>query len=397
LKIVHIEDFFHPDAGYQVNILSKYQARLGHKVYIITSEFKKIPNELKYFFGDDDIYALDDEFIKLYKVKIIRVPLVAYISGRSIYNRKIFKIIDDLKPDILYVHGNDTYIGIRFLLNVNHLKYPIISDNHMATIASKNKLRNIFYYLYRKIISPKIIKYNIKIIKMSDDDYVNKYLGVPYDHTPVIGFGSDLMLFHNDEKNRLTMRHLLKIPKDSFVLIYAGKLDESKGAKFYAEAILKKFYSNKNVVFLIIGNLVGEYGKVVNELVYSSENKIIMLPTQKYSNLAKYYQLADVAVFPKQCSLSFFDVQACGLPVLLENNEINYERVKYGNGLLFKSNDITDLRDKIYTYINMPETEFNKMKNNAISYIKQNYDYENVCQKYMEIIYSVCKKASSKL
>jgi len=392
MRIVHIEDFFHPDAGYQVNILSKYQASLGHEVYVVTSEFQKIPNDLKYFFGNDNIKALDDEFNIKYKVRIIRVALVAYISGRSIYNSKIFRIIDELKPNILYVHGSDTYIGIRYILKASHLKYPIISDNHMARMASKNRFRNIFYYLYRKIVAPNIIKNNIKIIKMSDDDYIYKYLGVPIEQTPVIGFGSDLLLFHPDEKMRIAMRNSLKIPQDSFVIIYAGKLNESKGAKFYAEAILRRFNTSKNIIFLIIGNLVGEYGATLEGLYNSSENKITIKPTQKYTDLAKYYQMADVAVFPKQCSLSFFDVQACGLPVLLETNEINCERVKYGNGVLFKSNDVKDLREKIYACVNMPETELNMMKNSAINYIRQNYDYENVCQKYMEIIDSVCKK-----
>ena len=386
MRIVHIEDFFHPDAGYQVNILSKYQTRLGHEVYVITSEFKKIPTYLKCFFGDENISALDDEFKKKYKVNIIRIPLIAYISGRAIYNGKIFSIIDELKPDILYVHGNDTYIGIRYILKSNHLKYPIISDNHMARMASRNKFRNIFYYLYRNMVTPYIIKNNIKIMRMSDDDYVNKYLGVPIEQSPVIGFGSDLLLFHPDEKMKVAMRGSLSIPQDSFVIIYAGKLDESKGAEFYAKAILEKFNAKKDVRFLIIGNLVGEYGTMLVHLYDSSKNEITIKPTQKYANLAKYYQMADVAVFPKQCSLSFFDVQACGLPVLLEDNEINRERVKYGNGILFRSNDIKDLREKIYEYINMPEKEINTMKDNATRYIKENYDYEDVCQKYMAYI-----------
>lgn len=246
MRIVHIEDFFHPDAGYQVNILSKYQTRLGHEVYVITSEFKKIPTYLKCFFGDENISALDDEFKKKYKVNIIRIPLIAYISGRAIYNGKIFSIIDELKPDILYVHGNDTYIGIRYILKSNHLKYPIISDNHMARMASRNKFRNIFYYLYRNMVTPYIIKNNIKIMRMSDDDYVNKYLGVPIEQSPVIGFGSDLLLFHPDEKMKVAMRGSLSIPQDSFVIIYAGKLDESKGAEFYAKAILEKFNAKKD-------------------------------------------------------------------------------------------------------------------------------------------------------
>jgi hypothetical protein len=40
----------------------------------------------------------------------------------------------------------------------------------------------------------------------------------------------------------------------------------------------------------------------------------------------------------------------------------------------------------------MPEKEINIMKDNATRYIKENYDYEDVCQKYMALIYCACNK-----
>ena len=50
MKIVHVEDFFHPDAGYQINVLPKYLAKFGHEQVIITSEMDKIPDNLTQFF-----------------------------------------------------------------------------------------------------------------------------------------------------------------------------------------------------------------------------------------------------------------------------------------------------------------------------------------------------------
>ena len=85
MNIVHIEDFFHPDAGYQVNILSKYQSRIGNDVTIVTSKPDKLPDTLKRFFDFTNIEEIDREFYDSYKVKVIRVDLRAYISGRSIY------------------------------------------------------------------------------------------------------------------------------------------------------------------------------------------------------------------------------------------------------------------------------------------------------------------------
>ena len=56
MKIVHVEDFIHPEAGYQVNLLSRLQQLDGHQVTIVTAELEKIPSFLTSFFGKEDIH-----------------------------------------------------------------------------------------------------------------------------------------------------------------------------------------------------------------------------------------------------------------------------------------------------------------------------------------------------
>ena len=50
MKIVHVEDVFHPDTGYQLNLLSKYMVAAGNDVTIITAETDKLPKEFMFFF-----------------------------------------------------------------------------------------------------------------------------------------------------------------------------------------------------------------------------------------------------------------------------------------------------------------------------------------------------------
>ena len=119
-------------------------AAQGHEVYIVTSELDKIPDSLASFFGKADIQQRDKEFYENTGVRIIRIPLFAYISGRAIFKSSIFKCVDDLAPDVLYVHGNDSYIGIRYTLKLGKLKYPVIFDNHMLDMASTNKFNKLF-------------------------------------------------------------------------------------------------------------------------------------------------------------------------------------------------------------------------------------------------------------
>ena len=396
MKIVHIEDFFHPDAGYQVNILAKYFAKKGHDVVVVTAEMDKIPDELTSFFGKNNIKEKDKEYEKKYNVQIIRVPVKRYVSGRVIYDKSINKIVNNLVPDILYVHGNDTFIGIMYTLRVKKLQYPILTDSHMLAMASKNKFSKIFRWIYKAIVAPKIRKYEIPVIRTQNDNYVEKCLLIPLSQSPWISYGSDMMLFHQDYQKKKEFRTQNGISMDDFVVVFAGKLIESKGAMLLASAFKDLFDTNKTVVLIAVGNTSGQYGQEVEETFSCSENRILRFPTQKYQDLAIYYQASDLAVFAKQCSLSFYDVQACGLPVVSENNNINAERCSHGNGACFKEGSIDDFRKKISFFINMPKEQFNNYSQNSINYIKGEYDYDKKADEYLNIIYETYSKWEEK-
>ena len=50
MRILHIEDYFFPTAGYQINLLSKYMSMKGHEVHILASKpTKKIMNQKRFF------------------------------------------------------------------------------------------------------------------------------------------------------------------------------------------------------------------------------------------------------------------------------------------------------------------------------------------------------------
>ena len=386
MKIVNIEDFFHPDAGYQINILSKYLASLGHEVIIITAETDKIPDELTAFFKRDNIEQLDKDYTEKYGVKIIRLPIKAFISGRAIFTKALKKTILELSPDILYVHGNDTAVGMWALSNYHKLKIPLVTDSHMLAMASVNPFNKLFHLFYKWFFTPIIKKNNITVIRTQDDPYAEKLLGIPLSQAPWISYGSDTLLFHPDPDVKSEFRRENGIGEDDFVAVYTGKLDEPKGGKLLAEAFRKKFDTKKNVVLVAVGNTTGDYGKEVEKIFSESENRVIRFPTQKYCDLPRFYQAADLSVFAKQCSLSFYDAQGCGLPVLSEDNNINIDRNSHGNGLCFKSGDVEDFRNKIEEFLNMSDEDYKAMSDNAYNFIAENYNYETKAREYEKII-----------
>ena len=383
MKIVYIYDVFHPDAGYQANILSKYWVKFGHEVYIFTSEMKKIPSHYTDFFDIKNLEEKDLAFEKRTGVKILRFPLLTYKSGRAVYSKCLFKKLREKKPDVVFVNGNDSLIGIQLILKYKKNDFGLVTDSHMLEMASANRFNNIFRIYYKLCVTPLILKYNIPVIRTQDDDYVEKCLGLPLNRCPLISFGTDMSLFNPNGDVKKKFREENNISNNAFIVAYAGKIIKSKGAEILAKAAQTRIKSAREIVFLIVGNTEGEFGKRIEGEFKKSKHRIIRLPTQRYQELPAVYQVADIAVFPKQCSLSFFDVQACGLPVIFEDNNINVDRSGYHNAVTYRTDCVEDFCDKISFFANMNEEELNKYKRNAIELVRKTYDYELKAREYI--------------
>lgn len=387
MKIVNVEDYFLPDAGYQINIVPKYLSLFGHDVYIVTSTVEGIDRPLAKFLGTENIQERDEKYTRETGVKIIRVKPFSnkVISGRMIQSRKMMNVVNELNPDVVFVHGNDSLTGVRFIVAKNK-KYAMITDSHMLSMASKNKFNNLFYKCYKKFITPIILKNKYTVIRTQNDSFIEKKLGIPIKDSPWISYGSDMLLFHPDLSVRRAFRKEYDINEKDFVVVYTGKLDEAKDGKLLAKTFEKKFNVDRNIILIVVGNTSGEYGKEVDNIFSNSENRIIRIPTQKYVDLAKYYQVADLSVFARQCSLSFYDAQACGLPVLSEDNNINVDRCSHNNGWNFKSGNMKDFRDKIEKIASIDYDRYKEIMDNSYLFVKENYNYETKAREYEEVI-----------
>lgn len=396
MKIVQLEDFFHPDAGYKINILSKYFARMGHETVILTAELDRMPDYLTSFFGRDNIAARDREYSERYGVQIIRRPIWAYVSGRALFKDDLAELVNSLHPDVLYVHGNDTAAGMWILRHLKAFDCPMVMDNHMVEMASQNPLRKLYRAYYRSFITPIIIKNRIPVIRAMNDDYVERCLGVPLSLAPWISYGSDMLLFHPDKAAGAKFREANGISRDAFVVLFAGKFDESKGGMLLAELTCREIKTDREIVYLMIGNATGEYGAAVEKRFKDSRYRIIRLPTQKYCDLAGFYQAADVGLIAKQASLNFFDMEACGVPVLSEDNNLNRDRTPCGNGWLFRPDDADDFAARLEHIVNMDSAELEKASENAYNYVKEKYDYYKKALEYMDIIQKVYDREKKK-
>lgn len=401
MKILHWDEAFHPSFGYQINSLAKYQALEGNQVTIVSSDHIDTFPVFKNFQNTNlDVDKLDDEYSKKYNIKIVRWPWhrSKLAKSRIIHNRGFLKFLRDYDADIIMVHTNDTISSIKIARHYKYIKKPLIFDNHMLDMASTNPLRNLFRLYFRIFVTPLIKKNKWIVIRTQDDDYIIKHFNIPREQAPFISFGSDLTLFYQDNNIKKEFKEKYNISQDEPIFVYAGKLTEEKGGLLLAETFQKKF--NGHILNLIVvGNTNGEYGKLVDKFFEKSENNIIRFNTQRFIDLPFYYKVSDFSLFPKQCSLSFYDVQACGLPTILEDNNVNKDRLSHDNGLVFMSNSVESFREAILKNYDLYCSNFNeylKLSRNCINFIKKEYDYKIISAQYTSLILKEFKRQNGK-
>jgi glycosyltransferase involved in cell wall biosynthesis len=390
MKIVHVEDFFHPDAGYQVNLLGRLQVGQGHQVTVVTAELDKTPPSLTDFFGTEDIPSKDLQFERETGVKVRRVPQFGYLSGRAIFRPwRLLRTVAEQQPDVVFLHCESTCGTMFFVCLARWLNYPLVIDSHMLEVASHNRWRDQFRLFYRIVITPIILRRKIPVIRLVDSDFVWKHLGIPLERTDLLSFGTDTSYFRPDPQVRASMRSRYGLTEDTFLVLYAGKLDKSKGGRFLADSLARKIAipGGRPIAFMVIGNASGAYGEQLEAVFASSENTIIRIPTQRYFDTVQYYQAADLAVFPAQSSLSFFEVQSCGLPVLFEENEINSMRAKWDTAAFtFHRGDTEDLRAKIVAMADLPGPEYGELRSKCRNLIVSTYNYVPIAAKFTKVL-----------
>jgi len=387
-KILHVEAEYNPSLGYQVNLISKYMARLGHEVIILSTELNIVREHqkpyLKHYTEQTDLDHLNET-----NVRIIRVPVKGIVSDRHIWSIKTFSLIKQINPNIIFLHDNDTLVSVLYLMFfIKKHQIPLITDSHMVALASKNKFSKLFQLIYRNIVTPIITKNNIRVVRTVQDDFIFNVFNIPKELAPVIPFGSDVDRFKPDEVKKYLLRKKYGIPHDNRVFIYTGKLSVDKHGLFLANALCNLFDNNGNVPrvsFLIVSSVIGDYGEEVEKVFKRSKNHIIRIPFVDHKELADIILTADVAMIHYAASLIYYDYLASGLPVIWSDIEINKNRSDERFVSLFCNLNQSSFRDAIQLFIEMSSDDLSFKSKLAREHAVENYSYERITDRFLEL------------
>jgi glycosyltransferase involved in cell wall biosynthesis len=375
MRILHVIDRFNPLLGQEINFIARNRADDLEMTILTSTSLKPWQiNDYRSVENEDNIYREN------YHVSIVRQKIL-FEAGEKLWIRNIIKEIRRLQPEVLYVHGIEYITFFRIILwhhFTGRHAFRLFTDTHSLPAFSRGNLfRKFYYYFLSNVIIPLVNKYNITSFHTAEENLylLEKIYGVNPEFIKPFLIGADLNAFKFSPGERQNIRKGYNIGTNEILLIYTGRMCIQKSPHLILEALEKiKTELNIKTTGLFIGFQDMEYMNKIFLPLTSSETKVIIEPALPSDMLFGYYSAADFAVFPLESTLSSLECQACKLPVIMQSNVTNEQRLRKG-GLLYEKGNISDLADKILLLINDFALR-KRLAEDGSLYVSQNYDYE---------------------
>ncbi len=351
LRIAIVSAFYSEGMGYSENCLSRALARLGHDVHVITSTYNVYGNEPLYdatyrdFLGPSKV-APGTRSVDGYEVHRLESHLVSgYVRMRGM-NAKI----RELAPDIVHSIEIASLQTFELAPIQPFLRFKLFCETHQAMSVVKPYMLQPHGSWFRKAVyratrtlpsflSSLVVERVYAVAEVCVDVAVGFY-GVPRSKVKLLLLGTDTDLFHPVETDadaaaRLALRTSLGFSADDIVCVYTGRFTRAKNPLLLAQAIHALNARDPRFKGLFIGK--GEEGESI-----AATPGCRCLPFMRHQGLSEHYRAADIAVWPKQESMSMLDAAACGLPVVVSDKIGDPGRVA-GNGRMYEEDSASSL------------------------------------------------------
>lgn len=218
--------------------------------------------------------------------------------------------------------------------------------------------------------------------------------GVPEEKIVVVSNWIDLEAVKPIAKEENSLFAELNIPKDKFIVLYAGNFGKAQGADVVLEAA-EKLKDNDNIQFVIFGGGAGF--QIAKEKAENLKNVIInpLLPQERVSEV---YSLGDVALITCKKGVGTsgmpsktWSIMACNTPIIASfdtDSELAEIIEKANSGVCVEPQNADQLANEILSMFNGKASGFTGGR----EYTLANASKEKCTAKYVETILSVSGK-----
>jgi len=205
----------------------------------------------------------------------------------------------------------------------------------------------------------------------------------------VIPLGISTKRFFPSTYMRETTRRELLINKDECLLITTGKFDDSKDLDILIKAFANVVRNKEKNKLLIIGNGSDQYMKKINDIVNEEKisDLIIFKDFVKNSDLPRYYNAADIGIWPGDHTISAVESLAVGLPIIVPQEDLSY-KILFDNdaALHFERKNVESLSNSIQFLISNPDKK-NTIIENALSLAMNQLSWKTIAKETI-LLYS---------
>jgi len=254
MKILMVMAYFAPKWGGDVNVcinFSKFLVTSGHDVTILTTN-----------------YGIDESFvvkIKKYGVKVTILPSPIHF-GLFIFsptlNTWLKKNIKNF--DIIHLHHSRSFQNILVCNHARRNSVPYIIQSHGNTMAYHSKifLKKSYDFLW----GTKDLLGASNVIALTESEVKQyEFRGVSQSKITIIPNGIDITEFEN-LPNKSEFRKKLQIPDDCKIILYLGRLHETKGLDLLIDAFYELNKETNNCRLVIAGPDDGYLSNILNKI-----------------------------------------------------------------------------------------------------------------------------------
>ena len=212
--------------------------------------------------------------------------------------------------DAFYIIGTPKF-AVWIILYAQFMKIPVTLSltSKVEIFSSQNGWRNkIFAKCNNYIAISKEIKRGL-IETTSIEE--NKIYLLPQ------GIDTENRFYPVDFEQKMNLRINYNIPANKTVVLFCARVVENKGIETLKETWEKVYYTNKDMILLVVGGGVTKLLNELKELSLQLENSIII--TGEVPKTEEYYQLSDIYILPswyEGLSTSTMEALSCGLPCI---------------------------------------------------------------------------------
>ena len=388
MRIVHVTNYVVPEYGYEELHLAKAQARLGHEVAILTSNFLH-PKGAAYGvlnarFPRRKIEPAEEVVAG---VRVIRLPSWE-LPGSRMWMRGLTRKLETLKPDVVHCHNLLQVQTVRIAARkrMTHPEFRLVVDDHMhQSVVRRSLVGRAFYATHRSVVQPFLGHEVDRFCAISGDtrDYLRELCGVKGD-IELRPLGVDVEAFRPDAALRSGWRSELGLDPSRPVIAYVGKIIELKGVHVLVSAVLRLLAEHHDVVMVAVGDADAAYLQGMRQRIARAgfTDAFRFHESVPHGELPGAYAVADVAVWPRQESMAIFEAMACAVPVVVSSRSGYSALVESGPGVTFAYDDDADLADVLWRLLQSPSRASMGAAGRAVT--ERDYSWRSSAERYLE-------------